>query len=37
MPNGHPCRPAEQLEEVAPRESVSVVDERELHLLEPTR
>jgi hypothetical protein len=36
MPTGSPCRPADQVEEMSPRESLSVVDEGELRLLEPT-
>jgi hypothetical protein len=31
-----PCRPAEQLEEFAPRESLSAGDEEELRLLQTT-
>jgi hypothetical protein len=37
MPSHSLCRPAEQVEEAAPRESLSAVDENELRLLEPTR
>jgi hypothetical protein len=34
MPAGSHCRPAEQLEEFPPRESLSAGDEKELRLLQ---
>jgi hypothetical protein len=37
MPGGTHCRPAEQLEEFPPQESLSAGDEKELRHLEPAR